>query len=179
MIWESGPWKDHLMRDAAIIERHANKRTSSEKRFVLLEKKVFLTAYAMRKLIEAPAKLTDQIRSTNLTCLEYQGITTVLDEMNWHDLEKHFDFGAPKKSSINVRNLVNEIIHSFVFAFTTVESEKPAVSGFLVASDWKKNVRLLEVGIANYVQLVQKVAGSDPMYVSFKRTQSGVQITAS
>ncbi len=179
MIWESGPWKDDLKKDAAIIQRHANKRTSGESRFVLLEKKIFLTAYAMRKLVEAPAKLTDQIRSTNLTCLEYPGTAAVLDEMNWHNLEKHFDFGAPKKSSINIRNLVNEIIHGFVFAFTTKESEKPSVSGFLVASDWNKNVRLLEIGIANYVELVQKAADSNPVCVSFKRTRSGIKITAS
>lgn len=102
-----------------------------------------------------------------------------MDELNWHHLEMHFDFGASKKSSINVRNLLNEIIHSFVFVFTTEESEKSPISGFLVASDWKRNARLLEISIANYVQLVQQVAISNPTYVSFKRTQDGWQIAAS
>lgn len=179
MILESSPWKDDLLKDGALIEKYAQKSTASEYRFVLLEKKIFLTAYAMRKLVEAPAKVTDQIRSTNINCLEYPSAGTGLDEMNWHHVERHFDFGASKKSSIKVRNLFNEIIHSFVFVFINEGAEKSPISGFLVASDWKKNTRLLEISIENYVQLVQQVANSNPTYVSFKRTRDGMEIAVS
>lgn len=133
----------------------------------------------MRKLIEAPAMVANQIRNINVTCLEYPGIGVGVDELNWYHFEKHFDFGTSTKSSINVRNLLNEIIHSFLFAFATEESETPIISGFLVASDRKKNARLLEITIANYVQLIQQVADSNPTFVSYQRTRNGLQISAS
>ncbi len=52
MIYESYPWKRDLLRDADIIERWAAKKTDSEYRSMLLEKKVFLSAFVIRKLIE-------------------------------------------------------------------------------------------------------------------------------
>lgn len=41
MIHESAPWKSHLLRDAALIERWAAKPGHSERRSFIIERKVF------------------------------------------------------------------------------------------------------------------------------------------
>lgn len=52
MIHESGPWKTNLIRDTALTERWAAKPHHYDRRSFLIERKVFLAAYAMRKLDE-------------------------------------------------------------------------------------------------------------------------------
>jgi hypothetical protein len=51
MIYDSMPWKKGLLRDAAIIERWANKKPT-ERQSIIIEKKIFITSYVVRKLIE-------------------------------------------------------------------------------------------------------------------------------
>ena len=53
MIWESGPWKDRLLSDADLLERWAAKQSVTERRSYLLEQKIFISAYAIRKLFES------------------------------------------------------------------------------------------------------------------------------
>ena len=50
MIWESYPWKNQLIADAAIIKRWASKTQHTQRRSMLIERKVFLAAYIIRKL---------------------------------------------------------------------------------------------------------------------------------
>jgi len=63
MISESAPWKDHLALDANLIERWAAKPRSTARRSYIIEQKVFLTAYAMRKLLEGE-KLSNSLENS-------------------------------------------------------------------------------------------------------------------
>lgn len=53
VIWESGPWKEALLKDADLLDRWASRRDRAVQRDVIFEKKIFLAAYSMRRLIEA------------------------------------------------------------------------------------------------------------------------------
>ena len=65
MIRESAPWKAELLRDADLIERWAKKTVASERRSALLERKVFVSAYAIRRLNEA-VKISSRFREVTL-----------------------------------------------------------------------------------------------------------------
>ncbi|MCJ8518522.1 hypothetical protein ABID21_001154 [Pseudorhizobium tarimense] len=59
MIADSAPWKDELLKDADLIERWAAKARPSERGSILIERKVFVSAFAMRKLIECEKVSSD------------------------------------------------------------------------------------------------------------------------
>ncbi|HEV7334488.1 MAG TPA: hypothetical protein VGO06_00860 [Bosea sp. (in: a-proteobacteria)] len=70
MIHQSAPWKAHLIRDAHLIERWAAKPNHSERRSFLIERTVFLAAYAMRKLDE-DIKLSTDLLSADMPVLRF------------------------------------------------------------------------------------------------------------
>jgi hypothetical protein len=69
MIWESWYWKDGLIKDAEILNRWARKKPST-RQYVLFEKKIFLSAYVIRKLIESE-KLGSDFPMWNLSIEKY------------------------------------------------------------------------------------------------------------
>ena len=65
MIWESHFWKSDILKDINLITRWQS-RTATERQNVILEKKIMINAYVIRKLIEA-RKLSDRIRDAEIT----------------------------------------------------------------------------------------------------------------
>lgn len=177
MIHESHPWKRDLLKDADIIERWATKKTGSEYRSMLLEKKVFLSAFVIRKLIEN-YKATDKTKEYSLQCRMYPACGTSVDIMNRHHIEKHYDFSSERRSSIKIRALANQIVHSLVFMFEISEEEYTApISGFFVASDWGKDEQLYGVAIDDYLTAMRLFGNDWPVESHYVRTQDGLVIS--
>jgi hypothetical protein len=114
VIWESGPWKDLLVTDANLLERWCAKTSVTERRSMLIERKVFLAAYTIRKLYEAQ-KLSTSFRDQSLRCRTYPAI---FDRITHHSvgLDELYDFGSTEERVIAGRDLIDLIIHSFVFS---------------------------------------------------------------
>jgi hypothetical protein len=85
MIWESGPWKDALLADADLLDRWANKPKATERRSLLIERKIFLAAYSIRKLLEA-LKLSSNFSDRSFRCFTYPAISNRITHMNSHRL---------------------------------------------------------------------------------------------
>lgn len=158
MIWESAPWKNDLLRDADIIERWAKKPTSTKGQ-ILLEKKIFVAAYAMRKLGEG-GKLSDSLKTTALKVQSFPRTDSTLTPLNYHRFEKHFDLAAARPESMRVRVLLNEIIHSRIFVFSVDETE--TTIGFLVCSGRNMNDRLLSVPLPDFISFMRRVGNNYP-----------------
>src|SRR2546423_10625839 len=145
MIWDSVPWKRDLLRDAELLARWSTKRHAAwVRQDFIIEKKVFLAAYAIRKLFEAE-KLRTALKQVNLKCVSYPRKVTTLTPLNSHQVDRHYDFGEPTEVLINIRTLVDQIIHSHVFMLTADKLEH--IDGFLVASDRGKELRLLAISL--------------------------------
>lgn len=130
-------WKDRLAKDAALVARWASKTRHSERRSVLIEQKVFLAAYVMRKLLEA-GKLSSSFDGLTLQ------IETVplrigkrVDRHSRHDLPGLYDFDRSSRQPIAASALLNVIIHSLIFS--EVVREDDTVEGFFVTSDRKRS----------------------------------------
>ena len=164
MIWESGPWKDLLLNDAALLERWSAKASVTERRSMLIERKVFLAAYTIRKLYEAQ-KLSTSFRDRSLRCRTYPAIS---DRITHHSVElnKLYDFNFSEERVIAVRDLIDLVIHSFVFS--EFLREDLTVGGFLVTSDKKRYDCLWFVEMKVFICLMRQV-GSD-----FPSTMTGV-----
>jgi len=81
-----------------------------------LEKFFFISAFIIRKLIEAN-KLSDELENKDFNCIKYQRIRNddFFDFLNRHHFEKFYNLEKEEKSFIKLENLCNILIHSYVF----------------------------------------------------------------
>ena len=156
MIFESAPWRVDLLRDAALIERWA-RRSPSERQQYLLEKKLFLSAFAMRKLSEA-RKIPDALPKRSMRAISYPTIRKPT-HFNWHRVEKNFDLNAGENISTSSEIVIKQIIHSYVFVFEYDNGE--CVSRLLIASEFERDRRLLSISLRDYIDLCREFATAE------------------
>ena len=167
MIYESYPWKRELMRDADIIVRWSAKKTSSNHREFILEKKIFLTAFAIRKLIHS-YKTTGKIKLYNVPCEEYKNLNnTKIDFMNNHKVHQYFDLESGNKCHLTLYYITNLIIHSVIFFFFYEEDD--SASGFYVSSDRLSDKKLYLIDIRDYVEAMRMVSNDYVAKMRYER----------
>ncbi|MCA1526818.1 hypothetical protein [Bradyrhizobium yuanmingense] len=94
MIFESGPWKQQLLRDAGTLKSMSKVPLGENNEDALLarlERLIFVGAYSMRKLHES-GKLSTDWTKVKLSCSRFefigQSAPTVLDS---HKIETLYD----------------------------------------------------------------------------------------
>lgn len=114
MIWESCYWKDDLLKSTKWLnEKVISRRRPSERLRVEFEKCMFITAYQVRKLIEAK-KVSNSLVDSTLPITKYVNVKNVT-LMNWHRLNELYNFEAPEDDNIPIKAVCNLLIHSYVF----------------------------------------------------------------
>jgi hypothetical protein len=166
MIYESAPWKRGLARDATTIEQWAKRLKVTERRSILIEQKIFLAAYSMRKLAQA-GKLSSMFDGLTLRCrtsplLEGRKI----DKYNAHRFAELYDFDKSLWKTISALALLDMLIHSFLFS--EVIEENKAVTGFFVTSDRHlSNIWLIEID--SFIKLMRQVSLDYPSEIHWVR----------
>jgi hypothetical protein len=141
LIYESTPWKERLAKDADLIDRWSLKRAITARRSFLIEQKVFLAAYAMRKLLEAN-KLSSSFSDRSLPCKMIPSASNRVDFLHKEPVTDHYDFAKTKSVSVGTRVLLNLIIHSYIFVEALREDF--TIEGFYVTSDQKRHKHLIK-----------------------------------
>jgi hypothetical protein len=158
MIWESYPWKNQLLADAAIIKRWASKTQHTERRSILIERKIFLAAYTIRKL-DDDDKLSSAFHDRSLACRTYRAKSKRIAPLNAHKIDELYDLDGANTETISARHLMDIIIHSLVF--TEVLRDNLTLKAFLVTSDRRKT-RLWEIKTDAFVKLMHDVGNDYP-----------------
>lgn len=166
MIHDSAPWKAHLASDADIIERWAAKPRQSAHRSFLIERKVFLAAYTMRKLDDA-IKLSTATLSEPMRVQRYSPIQSGYSEVNSHRFDEFFDLANAAQVDLPARRILNLLIHSLVFVEVLGEAE--TYDAFMVTSDHEQARGLIQVGMAAFVELMRRASNDFPS--SIRRTR--------
>jgi len=160
MIHESHPWRIRLSKDADLIDRWAAKTKITDYRSFLIEQKVFLAAYAMRKLVEAK-KLSSSFDHKNLSCRIFPAFKEKkASPWNSHHFDEFFNLDSPSESTLNIRSLMDLLVHSFLFIESVREDN--TIDGFLVNSDHKRS-NLWFVNLSDFTATMRHVAAD---YVS-------------
>lgn len=160
MIWESHFWKRDLLRDIDAIERWQHKPWS-ERQSVILEKKTMLSAYMIRKLVEA-RKLSDSLCAKRFAFKTYPSSGSLITSMNWQKIDRHFDLNRSTTKERTWKVLINQIIHSYIFMLCGDDEE--VVSGFLVSSDQQKQSYLYGVTFLDFCGYARKVGENYPSW---------------
>jgi hypothetical protein len=158
MIWESYPWKNQLIADAASIKRWASKTQPTERRSMLIERKVFLAAYTIRKL-DHSYKLSSAFHDRSLQCRTYRLKSKHITLLNNHKIDELYDLDCANAGTISAHQLMDIIIHSLVFG--EVLGDDLTLKAFIVTSDRRKT-RLWEIKTDAFVELMNDVGNDYP-----------------
>jgi hypothetical protein len=158
MIFDSYPWKEQLVADAEIVRRWASRTKVTQRRSTLIERKIFLAAYTIRKL-DDNYKLSTTFRERSLACRKFPAKSRNITLLDAHNIEQLYDFDCAKTEAISARHLMDIIVHSLVFF--EVLGDDLSVEGFLVTSDRRKSW-LWEINISAFVKLMHDVGTDYP-----------------
>ena len=181
MVYESCYWKDDLRSYAKELSDFSTCTIlEDEYRDYRLEKALLLSAFTVRLLLDAN-KLSDGFDSCNLKVDFYSAKKDAQKNISPLDKrfidERYFDLASPTSSSISLRQLTNQLIHSaVVVAFSYDNANR--ILGFFVVSDNDYENRLCYCSIKEWISMVEAVADDDVIYaLTHKDPKTGKCIT--
>lgn len=154
MIFDSVVWKEEL--EKKVIE--FGDYLSGE--FVLddevfdykVEEFYFVTAYIVRKLVEA-FKLSDEYCSVQYKLVKYlrNEDDYKIDYLNNYKIESHYNFKSSQNTSFSLDKICNLLIHSYMFMIA-VENE--SLDGVFVTTDYDKEKFIFYLSLEEYMKLL-------------------------
>ena len=164
MIHESSPWKKTLFQDAELLERWAAKPCSPRRSFIL-ERKVFLAAYSLRKLHEN-IKLSNATLDLKVSVKISSPIQSGFSNMH-HWFDKYFDLQNPLTTQLTWYRIINILIHSATFV--EVVDNEGHITGFMVTSDRELKRGLIHVALDDFISLMRTAAQDYPTHIQQHR----------
>lgn len=177
MVYESCYWKDDLRSYATELRNISTCTTlDDEYRDYRLEKALLLSAFTVRLLLDAN-KLSDSFDSRNLKVDYYsakRGAQESISPLNKRFIdERYFDLAKSTSSSISIRKLTNQIIHSAVVLMFSYDDANRII-GFFVFSDIDYEKQLCYCSLKEWISVVEAVADDDVAYaLMYKDSKAG------
>jgi hypothetical protein len=170
MIDDSVPWKEELLKVADRLEARKARRRWTERSSFLVERDLMVSAYAIRKLMDA-YKLSDQILVQAAQVTKHELTGRIPDVMNFHRPWDHYDLDSGVNVDLPLRELCNQVIHSFIF--TICQTEAGGFDGVLVSSDKGRPKFVYYVDIETFVSLFRTIGDDDITETGWQRDNSG------
>lgn len=167
MIADSWPWKAEIARRALRLRQRTRQRRWHERSFVGVEKDLFLSAYAVRKLVEA-GKLSDELESTVISAKKFGPPGKAVGRLSVNRVEELYDLSQPASEGLLLVPFCNQIIHSFIFQIC-LGPDGDGLVGFYVASDRYRRTGLLYFEIEQVISLLLEVSEDDIVLTEMKR----------
>lgn len=131
MINESYYWKKELYENFKVVARFIHLKKRIDQSYVKLEKAILLGAYIIRKLDEANKIPSDFLKRNERLNL-FKGKGTVIDILNSHQLDEHYNFNYNVEENRNWGFILNQLIHSYTLVY---ECDSKDGNGILLNSD--------------------------------------------
>lgn len=170
MIHESFYWKKELYDNFQVIARFRFLQKRYEQSYVKIEKAILIGAYIIRKLDEAQ-KIPPEFLKTQEQISLYKSKGTIVDYMNWHHLERHYNLEQTHKENKDWGFILNQIIHSYSLVYTFDSKDQP--DGLLINSDWTKKKSLFAIPLKLILTMFLKISEGDITSASSKREIKG------
>ena len=173
MIWESSFWKNELEKIAAAITRRCHhQRRWPEVALAKLEREVMIGSFIVRKLMDSN-KITTVLSNSDVEISHYPfNGEHAPDHFNWHNIERFYDVESRSDSKLPLREVCNQLIHSFVFLPVLDETSRH-LAGILCSSDRRRYAYLYEIEAKKLVDVFHSVAISYPTKMAASRGANG------
>src|SRR6202042_1966213 len=100
-------------------------------------------------------KLTDHASKMNVSIRSYPATGQTVHLLNRNRLDELYKLDKPRKRTVSLTYLSNQIVHSYVFSL--LFDEDGQLAGILVSSDRDRSKELLEVPIQKIIKVFEKV----------------------
>jgi hypothetical protein len=131
-------WKDELVKAVDRLEAKTKQTRWTDRTGFLIERDFIVSAYAMRKLVDSH-DLSAELRRRHIPVRRYELTGTPPDDA---DISESYDFENGRRSTLSVKDLCHEIMHSFAFTFFCGETAD-LFDGIYVSSDRRKDIYLV------------------------------------
>jgi len=158
MINESYYWKKELYDCYKTVFNFRYLKKKQPNSYVKVEKALMLGAYIIRKLDEA-SKIPPDFLNRKVELEALKSRNTIVDFMNSHRIDKHYDLESILKEEKDWRFVINQIIHSFI----TLNSydEDNLFDGVFINSDKSKRISLYFLPIELIFKIFLTVSEGD------------------
>ena len=159
MIWDSQPWRDHLLTSVRDLAKRAKTRRVTEKRSAFVERTVFFGAYAMRKLDDAN-KLSTSWRGRAVKCKRYSPTGKRAGWLDRDHIDRHYNLEKPQPDNMGARAFCDLVVHSFIFM--EFLNDDRTIGGFFITSDNSKTKGLWQFELDTVIGLIERTAEDWP-----------------
>lgn len=162
MIWGSCYWKDSLLEMADRIVTLIRKEEWDDDEGAQFERDIFIGFYSVRKLFEAPAKVSEETRATRLKIAWFprKGSQPLVDWYNRNDIWDLYNLDHGHIEQRDALFIAHQMIHSFIFIPRTACEGEP--DGIFFTSDVDKERRIYFLEIGEVVRLFKEVGEDYP-----------------
>lgn len=163
MIVNSIYWKNEIN---TIINKllKINSKKFTEKTSYQLEKYFFQTAYLIRKLYQS-GKISDSLFKKDMV-LYYYKPKKHINRINWWDIDELYDFRTSIKCSIQLKYLLEQLIHSYTFIPIYNFDDKTEciqnIKCILFHSDKERNKKTYSITLSQYIDILKEVSSNYP-----------------
>lgn len=157
MIWESGDWKDDLLKTALKLSRRIHQKRWSERSFFMFEKEIFFAFYSIRKLIEAK-KLSDYVVEAKIPLQSFKTRGLPVTRFNRDRLDELYNLQDRLSESIKLKDICNQFIHSYIFVPSFGELNE--LDSIFFCSDNTRKHKVFKLAIVDLIAAL-KMVGSD------------------
>jgi hypothetical protein len=135
VVDDSALWHDELVKTAARLEARTKQTRWTGRTGYLIERDFVLSAYAMRKLVEA-GETPEGVKRRQIPVRRFE--LTGRRPLSADDIADCYDFDNGRRKMLSLIELCDEILQSVVFTFCCGETED-LFDGIYVSSDSDKN----------------------------------------
>jgi hypothetical protein len=149
------PWKEELVKAAQRLEAKTQQTRWTGRTDYLIERDFIVSAYTMRKLIEAH-NVSDAVRLRQFPVRRFE-LTGDPPDPLCPDVAVSYDLDNGRRRTLSVAELCHEIIHSFVFTFFCGETAD-LFDGVFVSSERDKHEYIYLLLASDFIALCGDIA---------------------
>ena len=157
MIYESYPWKKELVKHRKTLTKFSKKKMAiyKDRSYFKIEKAILFSAFIIRKLIDCPGKVSDDVDNYRLNVQSIPAIERIDVFNRFVDNDTH-DWENAVSETVDARKVCNWLIHSFLLKLVENEGGK-GIFGFAVSSDYDKSKKLYIIEIKDWIEYIRFV----------------------
>lgn len=157
MVYESYFWRRLIKRDITYLRKklkltHKQVKDNLDEHFSYVEIKLMTLAYVGRKLADTK-KLPDATLNGVIKLKIYPA--TGDNKRLFFDFEKEFDLNKPSEARLTIRQICNQMIHSYFLQ--AVGSSRRAFKHVWFVSDYHRSKGLYSIEIEKFLRIMDSV----------------------
>jgi len=161
---ESCYWKEDLLEHARELKPDKKPKRWTEKRHVNFEKKISISFFIIRKLLESN-KLSPKSKSYTAQIFRARCISSSVNNLNYWDIGNLYNLDNEEKVYKKIRFISNQFIHGG--AINAYRNQDRNWGGLYTCSDFERAKYIYRISIEEIIKIFQIVGKDYPHSISY------------